>query len=116
MVSTAVAQEAAAGVAGQATADATIELDDFQIRLSQQIQAGPQVCDVTDIGDEPHERLVTKTPELLAVELAQQLVQMDPESGEIPESPPDPSTFAEAGQEAAPRAATVPMEGTPMAS
>ncbi len=156
------------GVTGEVPADVTIELDDFQIRLPEQIQAGSQVWEVTNVGDQPHELFITKTPELLTVEQAQQLVQLDPESGEIPEGLPDPTTFedvggvapisqdvtvyteinlepgnyvavcfmpdqetgmphalkgmfvifqvGEPGQEVAPPASPVPMEGTPMAS
>ncbi len=82
---------------GQITADATVELDDFQIRLPEQLQAGSQVWEVTNVGDQPHELFVTKTPELLTVEQAEQLVRLDPESGEVPEGLPDPTMFEDVG-------------------
>ncbi|MDP9370663.1 MAG: hypothetical protein M3Q03_20750 [Chloroflexota bacterium] len=85
------------GTTGQITADATVELDDFQILLPQEIQAGPQIWEVTNVGDQPHELFITKTPELLTVEQAEQLVQLDPESGEIPAGLPDPTTFEDVG-------------------
>jgi len=65
----------------------SIDLDNFQIVLPEQIAAGPQVWHVTNIGDQPHEMFVTRTPERLSLEDAMALLQMDPEAEPDPNLP-----------------------------
>lgn len=55
-----------------------VELDNFQVRLPEQIPSGPQIWSVTNIGEQPHEIFVTKTPERLTIEQAEALIRMDP--------------------------------------
>jgi len=65
----------------------SIDLDNFQILLPEQLPAGPQVWQVTNVGDQPHEVFVTKTPERVSVEDAMALLQMDPEAEPDPNLP-----------------------------
>ena len=72
----------------------SVELDNFQVRLPEQIPAGPQIWSVTNIGDQPHEIFITKTPERLSVEEAQGLLLMPPDATPDP-SLPNPEEFEE---------------------
>ncbi len=73
-----------------------IELDNFQIVLPEQIPAGPQVWHATNIGDQPHEVFITRTPERLTVEDAMTVLQMDPTAEPDP-SLPNPEEFEAVG-------------------
>lgn len=74
----------------------TIELDNFQILLPEEIPAGLQTWHATNIGDQPHEVFVTRTPERLTVEEAMALLQMDPTAEPDP-SLPNPEEFQDVG-------------------
>lgn len=76
--------------------DATVELDNFQIRLPEQINAGPQVWEVTNVGDQPHEMFLARTPELLTIEQVQQLLELE-EGAPPPPGVPDPAEFQDVG-------------------
>lgn len=73
-----------------------VDLDNFQIILPEEIQAGPQVWDVTNVGDQPHEIFVSKTPERLTVEEAEAILLMDPEAEPDPNLP-NPEEFLNLG-------------------
>ncbi|HEV2122485.1 MAG TPA: hypothetical protein VGW38_06895 [Chloroflexota bacterium] len=79
------------GEAGDAPATpegaVSVELDDYQIILPEQIQAGPQIWEVTNIGDEPHELIISKTPERLSAEDALTWVQLPPDATPPPGLP-----------------------------
>ncbi|HEV2122079.1 MAG TPA: hypothetical protein VGW38_04795 [Chloroflexota bacterium] len=79
------------GEAGEAPATpegaVSVELDNFQIILPEQIQAGPQIWEVTNIGDQPHEIFVSTTPERLSAEDALTLVQLPPDATPPPGLP-----------------------------
>ncbi len=69
-----------------------VELDNFQITLPETIPAGPQVWSVTNIGDQPHEIFITRTPERLSVEDVQTLLMMPPDATPAP-GMPNPEEF-----------------------
>jgi hypothetical protein len=73
-----------------------IELDNFQINLPDQIQTGPQVFEVTNTGEQPHEMFISMTPERLTVEEAEALLLMAPDAAPDPNLP-NPEEFVEAG-------------------
>jgi len=79
--------------AGEAEASATpegavsVEVDNFQIILPEQIEAGSQIWEVTNIGDQPHEIFVSTTPERLSAEDALTLVQLPPDATPPPGLP-----------------------------
>ena len=74
----------------------SVELDNFQIVLPEEIPAGPQIWHATNIGDQPHEVFISKTPERLTVDEAMALVQMDPTAEPDP-SLPNPEEFEDVG-------------------
>lgn len=74
----------------------TVELDNFQIVLPEQLPAGPQIWHATNIADQPHEVFVTRTPERLTVDEAMTLLQMDPTAEPDP-SLPNPEEFEDVG-------------------
>lgn len=65
----------------------SVELDNFQIILPEQIPAGPQIWEVTNVGDQPHEIFVSMTPERLSVEDAMTLIQLPPDATPPPGLP-----------------------------
>jgi len=79
------------GEAGEAAAApegaVSVEVDNFQIILPEQIEAGPQIWEVTNIGDQPHEVIVSMTPERLSVEDAMTLLQLPPDATPPPGLP-----------------------------
>jgi hypothetical protein len=64
-----------------------VELDNFQIILPEQISAGPQIWEVTNIGDQPHEAFIAKTPERVSVEDAMTLISLPPDATPPPGLP-----------------------------
>ena len=57
-----------------------VELDSFQIILPEQIPAGSHIWQVTNIGDQPHEMFIAKTPERISVEDALTLISLPPDA------------------------------------
>ena len=69
-----------------------VELDNFQIRLPEQIAAGPQIWEVTNAGDQPHEIFISTTPERLSLEDAETLLLLPPDATPPP-GLPNPEEF-----------------------
>ena len=69
-----------------------IELDNFQIRLPDQLPAGHQVWHVANAGDQPHEMIISRTPERLTAEQAAALATLPPDAAPDP-SLPNPEAF-----------------------
>lgn len=69
-----------------------VELDNFQIRLPEHLQAGQQVWHLSNVGEQPHEVSISRTPERLTVEEAQALMLMPPGAEPDPNLP-NPEEF-----------------------
>jgi hypothetical protein len=93
-ISMTVTGEAAA--AAEVSADATVSLDSFAFELPANLSAGQQVWEVTNIGDQPHEMFVTKTPRRLTLEEVEVLLSL-PEDQLPPEGYPNPAEFQDIG-------------------
>ena len=65
----------------------SVELENFQILLPEQISSGPQIWEVSNIGDQPHELFVSSTPVRLSVEDAMTLIQLPPDATPPPGLP-----------------------------
>lgn len=91
------------GEAGEAPAApegaVAVELDNFQIILPEQITAGPQIWEVTNIGDQPHEVFISSSPERLSVEDAEMLLafMMSPPEATPPPGLPNLEEFVDVG-------------------
>lgn len=73
-------------------ADLTIELSDSAFDLPDQLQSGRQVWHATNSGEQLHELVLVKTPELVTVEQVLTIVGL-PEGDTLPPGMPDPATF-----------------------
>jgi hypothetical protein len=73
-------------------ADLDVELSDFAFDLPDQIPAGHQVWHAANVGEQSHELVLVKTPELLTVEQVQAIVGLA-EGEPLPAGVPDPATF-----------------------
>lgn len=73
-----------------------IEMDNFQILLPEQIEAGPQIWEVTNVGDQPHEIFISTTPERLTIEDAETLLRL-PEEATPPPGLPSLEEFLPVG-------------------
>ena len=73
-------------------ADVGVELREFAFDLPDSLPAGRHVWRVSTAGDQLHEMIFVKTPELLTVEQVQAIVAL-PEGGTPPPGVPDPATF-----------------------
>lgn len=78
--------------AGDPPADVTVVLDDFSNDLPDQLPAGPQVWHVTNNGEQLHEIVLVRTPDLLTVEQVVTIVTL-PEGATPPPGVPDMATF-----------------------
>lgn len=65
----------------------SVELDNFQIILPDQIAAGPQIWEVSNVGDQPHEIFISTTPERLTIEDAETLLRLPEEATPPPGLP-----------------------------
>jgi D-alanyl-D-alanine carboxypeptidase len=73
-------------------ADISLELTGAALDLPDQIPVGSQVWHVTNVGDQPHEVVLIRTPELVTVEQVLTIVAL-PEGASPPPGVPDPATF-----------------------
>ena len=73
-----------------------VELDNYQVRLPETIPAGEHIWSVTNVGDEPHEMFISKTPERLTLEEAEALIALPPDATPDP-SLPNPEEFIDVG-------------------
>ena len=73
-------------------ADLDLDVHEFTLGLPDQLPAGPQVWHVTNTGEQVHEVMLVRTPELLTVEQVIAVMSV-PEGEEPPAGVPDISTF-----------------------
>jgi hypothetical protein len=85
-----------AAEAQQIEADATVEMDDFEFVLPDNLTAGSQIWSVTNSGEQPHEMFVSRTPRRLTLEEVQILLEL-PEDQLPPEGVPSPAEFQDVG-------------------
>jgi hypothetical protein len=84
--------DATAAPEGDPPSDVSVELGDFSNDLPDRLPAGSQVWHVTNNGEQLHEIVLVRTPELLTVEQVMTIVTL-PEGGTPPPGVPDMSTF-----------------------
>lgn len=86
------APDATAVPAGDLPAAVSVELGDFSSSLPDQLPAGPQLWHVANTGEQSHEIVLVRTPELLTVEQVMAIVQMPEGATPLP-GEPDMATF-----------------------
>ena len=83
-----------AGEGPAVQADGTVTFENFYFEFPETVNAGRQVWQVTNAGDQPHEMFITSTPRRLTLEEVEILLNL-PEDELPPEGLPSPAEFVD---------------------
>jgi hypothetical protein len=80
------------------SAGVRVEMQDFAFTMPSEIPAGPQIWEVTNVGQQPHFIVIVKGPETLTMDQVQAILEAEMTGGTPPAGVPNPETdFADAG-------------------
>jgi plastocyanin len=82
--------------AAEPTANLTVDLQEYAITIPQQVDPGPQIWKLSNIGQQPHVMYMVKTPRLLTMDEVMQLLQL-PENATPPPGLPNPAEIENVG-------------------
>jgi plastocyanin len=82
--------------AAEPTANLSVDLQEYAITIPQQVDPGPQIWKISDIGQQPHVMYLVKTPRLLTMDEVMGLLQL-PENATPPPGVPNPAEFKDVG-------------------
>jgi plastocyanin len=91
-----VTEGASPSPAAEPPANLTVDLQEYAITIPQQVDPGPQIWKLSDIGQQPHVMYMIKTPILLTMDQVMSLAQL-PEGGTPPAGVPNPEQFEDVG-------------------
>jgi plastocyanin len=82
--------------AAEPPANLSVDLQEYAITIPQQVDPGPQIWKLSDIGQQPHVMYLVKTPRLLTMDEVMGLLQL-PENATPPPGVPNPAEFKDVG-------------------
>jgi len=84
--------------AAEPKADLSVNLQEYAITIPQQIDPGPKIWKMSNVGQQPHVMYMVKTPRLLTMDEVMSLLQLPENATPAPESGlPNPQEFEDVG-------------------
>jgi plastocyanin len=91
-----VTEGASPTAAAEPSADLTVELQEYAFSIPEEVSAGPQIWELTNIGEQPHIMFMVKTPGPITIDQVMQLLQL-PEDATPSPGLPNPEEFKDIG-------------------
>ena len=91
-----VTEGATPAAAAEPAADLTVELREYAFSIPEQVAAGPQVWELTNVGQQPHVLFMVRSPDPITMDQVMTLLTL-PEDATPPPGFPNPEEFEDVG-------------------
>jgi hypothetical protein len=91
-----VTEGATPATAAEPAADLTVELQEYSFSIPEQVAPGPQIWELTNVGQQPHVLFMARSPDPITMDQVMALFEL-PEDATPPPGVPNPEEFEDVG-------------------